>query len=48
MNEVTKLSLTQRYLLTYIKFRTNNNRQFYAQNKAISEVIGSRNLPPRS
>ena len=40
MNEATKLSLTQRYLLTYIKFRTNNNRQFYAQNKAISEVIG--------
>lgn len=40
MNEDRKLSITQRYLLTYIKFRTNNNHQFYAQNKAISEVIG--------
>lgn len=36
----TKLSLTARYLLTYIRFKTNNNRQFFANNATISRVIG--------
>lgn len=36
----TKLSLTARYLLTYIRFKTNNNHQFFANNATIAKVIG--------
>lgn len=36
----TKLSLTARYLLTYIRFKTNNNRPFFAGNDTIAKVIG--------
>lgn len=36
----TKLSLTARYLLTYIRFKTNNNRPFFANNATIAKVIG--------
>lgn len=35
----TKLSLTARYLLTYIRFKTNNNHQFFANNATIAKVI---------
>ena len=36
----TKLSLTARYLLTYIRFKTNNKRSFFAGNATIAKVIG--------
>ena len=36
----TKLSLTARYLLTYIRFKTNNNHHFFASNETIAKVIG--------
>lgn len=36
----TKLSLTARYLLTYIRFKTNNNHPFFASNETIAKVIG--------
>lgn len=36
----TKLSITARYLLTYIRYKTNNNRPFFASNDTIAKAIG--------
>ncbi len=40
MSMTTKLSITARYLLTYIRYKTNNNRPFFANNDTIAKAIG--------
>lgn len=40
-NEMSKLSITQRTILQYIKYRCNNNHLFFEGNETIAEHIGT-------
>ncbi len=39
-NMKNKLSINERYLLTYVKYKTNNGHTFFMGNEAIGEIIG--------
>lgn len=37
---MTHLSISERYILTFIKYKTNNNHKFFMNNEAIAKQIG--------
>lgn len=38
--ETTHLSIVERYLLTFIKYKTNNHHTFFMNNESIAQQIG--------
>lgn len=40
MEKENHLTIHERFILTHIQYRTNNNHKFYAGNESIAEIIG--------